>query len=139
LFKQFGKRKTTSALAVLVAGVAAIGAYAFTASNTVPAHDAGVGVNTVTGYTVTTHPTYTYSADGTSIIDVTFQVDKAATDVAVALKDHGVAPVLADWLHCGPVAANTDLTCTFAAPVPIGATQQDLFVAAVDTGLVQIA
>ncbi len=138
---KFRRRRTATIVAVLVAALAAMGAYAFTAGNAVPAHDNGVGVNTDAGYTVTTHPTYTYSDDGTSIIDVTFQLDKAANDVAVWLGPTGSAPgSAAAWTHCGAVAANTDLTCTFSTPVvndPTGLNNLDLYVAATDTGLVK--
>ena len=41
-----------SLAALVVAGALAGGTYAFTASNTVPASDAGAGSGTISGYTI---------------------------------------------------------------------------------------
>ncbi len=51
--KFIGKRRTAGIVAIMVACIAAVSAYAFTASNTVSAHTAGAGAAAVTGYTVT--------------------------------------------------------------------------------------
>jgi hypothetical protein len=139
MFK-FRKRKLTGVLVAVVAAVAAVGAYAFTASNTVPAHDAGVGFSTVSGYTVTDHPVYQYTADALSIDKVTFTLDKAATAVAIAIVPTGQAPVAGDWRQCnGAATANTAFACTWTgADYPSDAsdtsTQQDVYVAAEDQG-----
>jgi hypothetical protein len=135
---KFGKRKAKVAIAVIIACIAAVGAYAFTASNTVTAHYAGAGSATVTGYTVSSPTNYTFSADGTTIVSVSFQLNHAASDVAVALTDS--TPVHSDWQDCGASSGGSnDVTCTFATPIPVGATSQTLTVAAVETGTVTIS
>ena len=85
MFSHFSKRKTTGMIAIVIACIAGASAYAFTASNTVTDHIAGSGFATVSGYTVTGPTDYTFSADGTTVKAVSFQLDNAATDVAAAL------------------------------------------------------
>jgi len=132
-----GKRRTAGIVAIMVACIAAVSAYAFTASNTVSAHTAGAGAAAVTGYTVTGPTDYTFSADGLTVVSVSFALDSAATDVAAALS--AADPVHADWVDCGATAAVTfAVTCTFATPVA-NANALNLSVAAVSTGTVTIA
>ncbi len=132
-----GKRRTAGMVAIMVACIAAVSAYAFTASNTVSAHTAGAGAAAVTGYTVTGPTDYTFSADGLTVVSVSFALDSAATDVAAALS--AANPVHADWVDCGATAPITfAVTCTFATPVP-NANALNLSVAAVSTGTVTIA
>jgi hypothetical protein len=139
MFK-FRKRKLTGVLVALVAVVAAVGAYAFTASNTVPTHDAGVGFNTVSGYAVTDHPVYQYTADAQEIDKVTFTLDKDATAVAIAVVAQGATPVAADWRQCNAAATGgTPFACTwtganYPSDASDTATEQDVYVAAEDQG-----
>src|SRR4051794_23450457 len=134
------KKRTKVAVAALVVCIAAMGAYAFTASNTVPTHDAGVGFNTVSGYVVTDHPVYEYTGDALHIDKVTFTLDKAATGVAIALVAKGATPAAADWRQCnGAATAATPFACAWTgATYPSDAsgtkTEQDLYVAAEDQG-----
>ena len=131
----FTKRKTTGLLAVVVACVAAFGAHAFTASNTVPDHSAGSGAAAVSGYTISNYE-YTFSGDGTTINVVAFDLDKAASDVKIALT---ATPVHADWLDCaGSAGGSNTVTCTLGTPVAASAVN-DLHVVAVSTGTATIA
>jgi hypothetical protein len=129
-------RKMAGLLAFALAGVIGVGAYAFTASNTVPAQSAGAGSATVSGYTVSSPLNYTFSADGTKMTKVTFTLNAAATDIKVALSEG--APVLADWTDCGEAGAGEEVTCTFPGEgVPDGEGDK-LSVAAVSHGTVTI-
>jgi hypothetical protein len=130
-------RKIAGLLVLALALVLAVGAYAFTASNTVPAHSAGAGAAEVSGYTVSSPTNYTFSADGTKMTGVKFDLDKAASDVQVALS--AAAPVLADWTDCGASEAGAPygVTCTFGTPVADGEGLK-LSVAAVSSGTVTI-
>ncbi len=130
------KRNIAGLLVVALAAVIGVGAYAFTASNEVAEHSAGAGSATVSGYKVASPTNYTFSADGETMTEVSFELNKAATDVAVALSKE--APVKADWSHCGEaVAPKFAVTCKFAAPVP-DAEGLKLSVAAVSSGTVTI-
>lgn len=136
MFIHLRKRKIVGVLALALAGVLAVGAYAFTASNEVANHDAGAGAATVTGYKVSSPTNYTFSGDGLTMTAVKFQLDKAASDVEVALT--AGTPETADWSDCGGSAGGeNEVTCTFAAPVP-DAEGLKLSVAAVSSGTVTI-
>jgi hypothetical protein len=119
------------------AGVAAFGAHAFTASNTVAATAAGGGSAAISGYDVSSVG-YTYSADGATITAVSFSLDKAASDVKAALV---ASPGSADWQDCGAStgsAAPYSVSCTLATPVAVAAATK-LSVLAVGSGSVTIA
>jgi hypothetical protein len=68
---------------------------------------------------------------------VTFDLDKAASDVAVALT--AGTPTQADWTDCGASGGSSPfaVTCTFGTPVP-NANGLKLSVAAVSSGTVTI-
>jgi len=124
-------------LVFVVASVIGVSVYAFTASNTVASHSAGAGAATVSGYTVTSPTNYTFSADGLTMTNVTFDLDKTASDVQVALT--AGLPEKADWTDCGASegASPYAVTCTFPTPVP-DAEGLKLSVAAVSSGTVTI-
>jgi hypothetical protein len=134
-------RKLAGIAAFALAGAIGVSVYAFTASNTVPAHKAGAGSGAVTGYEVTSHVSYTFSADGTHMTEAHFKISAAATDVKVALTEN--APVKEDWTDCGATGAGNEVTCDFkGAPafpegVPDGEGDK-LSVAAVSEGEVVI-
>jgi hypothetical protein len=136
LLKHLKFRKTLGLAVVVVALATAFGANAFTASNTVDPSQSGAGSAGITGYLVT-NPGYTYSADGTTVTAVSFNLDGAASDVKAALTD---TPVLADWQDCAASAATTPwlVTCTFATPVAVEFATK-LSVVAVSTGTATIA
>jgi hypothetical protein len=114
-----------------------VGAYAFTASNSVPDQSAGAGFGVVSGYTVSSPTNYTFSGDGTTMTGVSFDLNKAASDVQVALT--AAAPTQADWSDCGASGGSSPfaVTCTFGTPVADGSGLQ-LTVAAVSSGTVTI-
>ena len=128
------KRKLTGLVALALSCTLAVGVYAFTASNTVEAHSAGAGVGVVSGYTISSPTNYIFSGTGETMIGVTFELDKAATDVQVALTPG--TPATANWSDCG-ASVGVTVTCTFAAPVPV-AQGTHLSVAAVSSGTVTI-
>jgi hypothetical protein len=131
------KRNMAGGLALVVAGIIGVSAYAFTASNTVASHSAGAGAATVSGYTVASPTNYTFSGDGLTMTTVTFDLDKAASDVAVALT--AGTPEQADWTDCGASGGSSPfaVTCTFGTPIP-NANGLKLSVAAVSSGTVTI-
>jgi len=135
MFMHSRKRHAAGIVALLIAGLCGVSAYAFTASNTVPNENAGAGSGTLSPYTVTQEG-YTFTPDGTAVEAVSFQLSAAANDVKVALT--AAAPTQADWADCGSVAATTTVTCTLAANVP-NANALELSVAAVGDGTVTIA
>ncbi len=130
-------RKAAGALAFAIAAVIGVGAYAFTASNTVASHSAGAGAAEVSGYTVSSPANYIFSGDGLTMVGVTFELDKAATDVAVALTPG--TPETANWADCGASEGSAPyaVKCTFKSPVPDGEGLK-LSVAAVSSGTVTI-
>jgi hypothetical protein len=132
----FRSRNIAGVLAFALAGAIAVGAYAFTASNTVPAHSAGAGAAVVSGYTISSPTNYTFSANGETMTKVSFNLNKAASDIKVALS--AAAPITADWTDCGASEeAPYAVTCTFPSPV-LNEAGDKLSVAAVSTGTVTI-
>jgi hypothetical protein len=132
-----GRRNVAGLLVVVVASVIGVSVYAFTASNTVASHSAGAGSATVSGYTVASPTNYVFSGDGTKMEGVTFDLDKPASDVQVALT--AAAPAKADWTDCGASEEATPyaVTCTFDNAIPVGEGLK-LSVAAVSSGTVTI-
>jgi hypothetical protein len=139
------KRKIAGLLAFVLAGVIGVGAYAFTASNTVPAQTAGAGQAVVSGYTET-GVSYTWNAEGTKIEAVNFDLENAEelkpSDVKVALTE-GAPKAGTEWVDC-PKASYvvvstkvTEITCTFTGGIEnVVGTQ--LTVAAVSEGEVVV-
>jgi hypothetical protein len=150
VLKPSGRRKLASrkqrlaALTVFaLAAVLGVGVYAFTASNTVPAHKAGAGAGAVTGYTVASHVSYTWNSSGEDVVAAHFKLNEAASDVAVALTT--AAPTTAeDWTDCGATTGGeNEVACEFTKAgafkngVPNGEGDK-LSVAAVSEGQVVI-
>jgi hypothetical protein len=129
-------RKTGGLVIGVTAVAAALGGNAFTASNTVAASVSGAGSAAISGYAVT-NPAFTYSADGTTVTAVSFNLDSAAANVKAALK---ATPLVADWQDCGASGPATPwlVTCTFTTPVA-AASATKLSVVAVSTGTATIA
>jgi hypothetical protein len=93
-----------------VAGVMAIGGFAFTASNTVPDTKAGDGAGTITGYDVTSVH-YTLNADPTKVNAVAFTLDSApvaGSTLKAQLSSTG------SWYTC--TNATTAVTCNTTSP-----------------------
>jgi hypothetical protein len=145
----FGRRKLASRkqrLAALtafaMAAVLGVGVYAFTASNTVPAHKAGAGAGEVTGYEVESHVSYTWNKTGKNVIKAAFKLNAAASDVQVALTT-GTPTTDEDWTDCGATGVGNEVLCEFtkAKAFPEGVPNgegDELSVAAVSEGQVVI-
>jgi hypothetical protein len=131
------KRKVAGLCAFVLAGVVGVGAYAFTASNEVPAKKAGAGSGEVTGYKVTSQVSYTFSEDGTKMTKVNFTLNAAASDVKVALSEG--LPEAADWVDCGATKTGEEVECTFPGSGVEDEKGDKLSVAAVSEGEVKIA
>lgn len=96
------KRKIAGLCAFVLAGLMGLGAYAFTASNTVPAQAAGGGAAAVSGYTET-GASYTWSLNGEYITKAEVYLENTSkikpSDVAVALSNAGT-PEAEEWVDC---------------------------------------
>jgi hypothetical protein len=93
---------------MLIAAVAAVGAYAFTASNTVPDSNAGSGTSTVSGYTAT-NIEYTLNADPLKVDTITFDLDAAANTVKVETDG-------STWFDCSATAGGSNtVTCDYSS------------------------
>ncbi len=103
-------RATRILVALLCAGALGAGTYAYTASNTVDATQAGDGNAAITGYTVT-DPTYTRDAtDPTLLGSYSFDVNGPATRV-----DAKPVTAQATYDSCTQVGVTTVWTCPAAA------------------------
>jgi hypothetical protein len=86
---------------VVVAAVASLGAYAFTASNTIAdGGTAGVGNATISGYTIT-NVSYTQdSTDPSTWSAVDFDLSTDATQVQVKFDDSNNVLTSSGWIDC---------------------------------------
>jgi hypothetical protein len=103
---------------MLLALLFTVAAYAFTASNTVPASNAGDGQAAISGYTVTAgSPLYVLdSGDQTKIKSVNFTLNAAASQVLASVT--GAAP----FQTC-TVTGGVNVVCTFTTePTVLSAT-----------------
>ena len=82
-------RKTRILLTLLIVGIIAGAAYAFTASNTVPSTYAGDGSQTISGFTVSAVKYNLNATTPTNIDSVQFTLDQAATTVKIKLTAAG--------------------------------------------------
>jgi hypothetical protein len=111
--------------AVGVAGVLALGAYAYTASNTVPASRAGTGSGAITGYTVSS---ITYTINGTTptnLDGVGFSISPTAAATVKAQLASGGA-----WYSC--VNTSGSVACDTTSPQATVAAATQLTVVAAD-------
>jgi hypothetical protein len=104
------KRKIAGLCAFVLAGLMGLGAYAFTASNTVPAQAAGGGTAKVSGYTEK-GVSYTWSLSGEYITEahviLTSTEKLKPSDVAVSLSDAAV-PAAEEWVDCPEITKVTE-------------------------------
>jgi hypothetical protein len=97
-------------LPVVIAGLVATGAYALTASNTVPESKAGDGAGAITGYTVSAIH-YTLNSDASKIDQVSFTLDStppAGSVIKAQLVSGG------SWFDCTNSGAS--VTCATTSP-----------------------
>jgi hypothetical protein len=139
VFKFFSKRSSAALAALAVAAVAGVGAYAFTAQNSVPNEIAGAGTATV-GHFTATQIGYTFAADTTTVDAMAFNLNHPASDVAVDLEASGATPAAGNYKDCGAAVLGGDagnptlyhVTCTGLGFLNGG--DQDLYIAAVTSG-----
>lgn len=113
-------------LAALIAAVCvAAGVYAFTATNVVPATNAGSGSTAISGYTVTA-VAYTLNSDPSKIDSVAFTLDKAAGTVKVQVVTGG------SWYSCSNGGSGNNWTCATTSPQATVAPADQLTVVATD-------
>jgi len=104
--------------AIVVAVALATGAYAFTASNTVPGSSAGSGSGTISGYTVS-NVQYQLNATTPSDIDsVTFTLSAPATQ-ARAKVVAGATP----YTTCS-IASGVSVTCNFSPDIAVASADE---------------
>ena len=101
----FDIRRFRYVAAVIAAVCVAAGAYAFTASNTVPATTAGSGSQTISGYTVTNVAYTLNSTTPTNMDAVAFTLDKAAGTVKAQVVSGGT------WYDCTNGGSGNNWTC----------------------------
>lgn len=121
------KRKIAGLCAFVLAGLLAVGAYAFTASNT-QAEESGAGANTavVSGYKTTN---LKFKLEKGTALSATFTAEATAgeaeaKEAEINVMKTGGVPV---WTHCvqtpGPPAL---FTCTFGAPLTYAEIKEDV-------------
>ena len=106
-------------LAALVVAIAlATGVYAFTATNTVPASNAGSGSGAISGYTVS-GIAYTLNATTPTDIDsMTFTLNASATTVRAKIVSGSTT-----YTACS-IAGGVNVTCNFAPDIDITTADQ---------------
>jgi hypothetical protein len=140
------KRKIAGLCAFVLAGVIGVGAYAFTASNTVKQQDAGAGVHVVGGYEQTKGVYYEWNVEGTENTAVDFvlkgELEPSDVKVAVTKEEHPAATT--EWSDCPKAnikaaggAEEYEVKCELEKPVP-NASADHLTIAAVSEGEVKI-
>ncbi len=117
-------RKRRLALVVLAALIVSASAYAFTASNTVPASNAGDGSGTISGYTVSSVAYVLAAATPSNIDKVTFTIaPAAAASVQAKLTSAGTT-----YTAC--TNASGAVTCDFSPDVAVTSADQLRVIAA---------
>jgi len=104
--------------ALVVAGAMATGAYAFTATNTVPASTAGSGNGTISGYTVTAIAYQLNATTPTDVDSVTFTLSANATTAKAKIVSGGTT-----YTAC-TIAGGVNVTCNFSPDVAITTADQ---------------
>jgi ornithine cyclodeaminase/alanine dehydrogenase-like protein (mu-crystallin family) len=139
------KRKIAGLCAFVLAGVIGVGAYAFTAANTVKAQDAGAGVHVVGGYEQTKGVYYEWNVAGTenTAVDFVLKGELKPSDVKVAVTKEEHPSTEAEWSDCPEAnikaagAEEYEVKCELATAVP-NANADHLTIAAVSEGEVKI-
>jgi archaellin len=116
------RRKNRFVIAAIVAAVVALAAYVFTATNTVPATNAGSGSGTISGYTVSS-VAYTLNATNPQNVDqVAFTISPTTGTVKVQLVSGG------SWYSC--TNSGGSVTCATTSPQATAASINQLTVVA---------
>ena len=115
--KRFNGRSRIIGILVVAAALAT-GAYAFTATNTVPNSNAGSGSGTISGYTVSSIA-YQLNATTPSDIDaMTFTLNAAATTVKAKVVSGSTT-----YTDC-TIAGGVNVTCDFSPDIAITTADQ---------------
>ena len=113
---KLGRRRTLGAL--VVAFALATGVYAFTATNTVPASNAGSGSGTISGYTVS-GIAYTLNATTPTDIDsMTFTLNSSASTVRAKIVSGSTT-----YTACS-ISGGVNVTCDFSPDIAITTADQ---------------
>lgn len=123
-----GRKNSSRFLAALgLAGIMAVGNYAFTASNTVEASNAGQGATTISGYTISGVSYTLDTSSGTANVSgVSFSVaptagtGQAPTTVRARLTATGA------YQNCSNTASTTTWTCSFSGVTALSAATLDV-------------
>lgn len=112
------RRKGRFLGALMVAGAMATGAYAFTASNTVPSSNAGSGSGTISGYTVS-GIAYTLNATTPTDIDsLAFTLNANATTAKAKIVSGSTT-----YTTC-TIAGGVNVTCNFSPDIAVTTADQ---------------
>jgi hypothetical protein len=137
------KRKIAGLCAFVLAGVIGVGAYAFTAANTVKAQTAGAGVHVVGGYTQTKGVYYEWNVGGTenTAVDFVLKGELEPHQVKVAVTPAENPTEAGQWSTCSTITAagaeEYEITCPLV-PAVENAKADYLTIAAVSEGEVKI-
>ncbi|HET7143237.1 MAG TPA: hypothetical protein VFI68_04375 [Anaerolineales bacterium] len=119
----FHFRSSKMFIVVLVVLVLATSAYAFAATNTVPASRAGEGSGAISGYTVS-NIVYTFDTSNPSdLTNVAFSLDAAAATVKVSLTAAGTLQACTNPSGNNWTCALTGVTVTGASSLRVVASQ----------------
>jgi hypothetical protein len=111
-----GKSRLLGAL--VVAGALATGAYAFTATNTVPDSTAGAGDGTISGYTVSAIAYQLNATTPTDVDSVTFTLNANATTAKAKIVSGSTT-----YTAC-TIAGGVNVTCNFSPDIAITTADQ---------------
>ena len=111
-----GKSRLLGALVVAVA--LATGAYAFTATNTVPGSSAGSGSGTISGYTVSNVAYQLNATTPTDIDSVSFTLSASASQAKAKIVSGS-----STYASC-TISGGVNASCTFASPIAITTADQ---------------
>lgn len=103
---------------LVVAAALATGAYAFTATNTVPASSAGSGAGTISGYTVSAIAYQLDTVTPSDIESMTFTLNAAATTVKAKVVSGSTT-----YTDC-TIAGGVNVTCDFTPDIAITTADQ---------------
>jgi hypothetical protein len=103
---------------LVVAAALATGVYAFTATNTVPASNAGSGAGTISGYTVSAIQYQLDTTTPSDIESVTFTLNVAATTVKAKVVS-GATP----YTDCS-IVGGVSVTCNFEPDIAVTAANE---------------
>jgi len=115
--KRFNGRSRILGILVVAAALAT-GAYAFTATNTVPDSSAGSGSGTISGYTVSAIAYQLNTTTPSNIDSLTFTLNASATTAKAK-----VVAASTTYTNCS-IAGGVNVTCDFSPDIAITTADQ---------------